>query len=387
MALSACSADEPDKAGASRGAQGTGDSVADPLQTGQTSSGSAGSASASQPSITRGSSPVASGQSCSAISAQAENRRAPADIVIAVDNSGSMDEEIAFVRAELNAFSEQITASGVDVRIILISAAYTPPSAARPRGDDDDDESDESEEDNGICIDAPLGSGSCPMDTNAPRYLHIAREVKSHNALNLIVSTFPQWRDQLRPEATKTFVVVTDDDAEDGPNNSAAAFRQSVSGLSPELFASWSFSGIFCQRDCPEAAAIGTVYQQLVDETQGVAGDLCEQNFAPVFDALANAVIDAAGLACAWDIPPAPAGQAFDRAKVNVQYALGGAAPMSVLQVPNAGSCTDRVGWYYDDSLNPTKILVCPAACAMLQNDVQARFEVLFGCETQLAPQ
>jgi hypothetical protein len=329
---------------------------------------------------------VSTQDSCQAISARAENRRAPADIIIAVDNSGSMDEEIAFVRAELNAFSEQITASGVDVHIILISAAYTPPGAPAPSdGDDENDESDESEEedDNGICIDAPLGSGSCPADTRAPRYTHIAREVGSHDALELIIETFPEWQNQLRPDASKTFVVVTDDNAD----GSAATFKQQVAALPGNLFTQWSFSGIFCQRECPEAAEIGAVYQQLVNETQGVAGDLCDQNFAPVFDALAKAVIQGSGLACEWSIPSAPAGQTFDRAKVNVRYAAGGGGPMSLLQVPNVGTCADRLGWYYDDSLDPRQILVCPAACALLQNDVQASFEVLFGCETQLAPQ
>jgi hypothetical protein len=334
--------------------------------------------------------PIGSADSCEAISEKAANRRAPADIIIAVDNSGSMDEEIAFVRSELNEFSAQIEASGVDVRIILISAAYAPPGTSVPNDDDDaNDESDEDaeEDDNGICIDAPLGSGSCPADSNAPRYTHIPTEVGSHDALNLIIEEFPNYQSQLRPEATKTFVVVTDDNAEDAPNDSAAGFRMSVAGLPGGLFPQWTFSGIFCQRECEQAAEIGTVYQQLVDETIGVAGDLCDQNFAPVFDALASAVIASSGLACQWSIPSAPAGQSFDRGKVNVQYAVGGSAPMSLLQVPGAADCASRAGWYYDNPSDPTQILVCPAACDMLQNDVQASFEVLFGCETQMAPQ
>jgi len=334
--------------------------------------------------------PIGSADSCEAISAKADNRRAPADIIIAVDNSGSMDEEIAFVRAELNRFSKQIEASGVDVRIILISAAYTPPGANVPNDSDDgDDESDEGSEDdeNGICIDAPLGSGNCPDDSNAPRYTHVPIEVGSHDALNLIIDEYPRYQSQLRADATKTFVVVTDDNAEDEPNDTPAGFRMSVAGLPGGLFPQWTFSGIFCQRECEEAAEIGTVYQQLVSETMGVAGDLCDQNFAPVFDALASAVIASSGLACQWSIPSAPLGQSFDRSKVNVQYALAGNAPMSLLQVPGAADCATRAGWYYDNPSDPKQILVCPAACDMLQNDVQASFEVLFGCETQLAPQ
>jgi hypothetical protein len=395
--LLACSAEGSDGTGSSGAGSSrrAGDSVAQPVVGGSGASAPGVTPSSTGTVITGGApasgAPIGSADSCEAISEKAENRRAPADIIIAVDNSGSMDEEIAFVRAELNAFSEQITASGVDVRIILISAAYTPPGTSVPNNDDDDanDESDEDaeEDDNGICIDAPLGSGSCPADTNAPRYTHIPIEVGSHDALNLIIEAFPQYQSQLRPDATKTFVVVTDDNAEDEPNDTPAGFRMSVAGLPGGLFPKWTLSGIFCQRECEQAAEIGTVYQQLVDETMGVAGDLCDQNFAPVFDALASAVIASSGLACQWNIPSAPAGQSFDRGKVNVQYAVGGSAPVTLLQVPGATDCASRAGWYYDNVGDPKQILVCPAACDMLQNDVQASFDVLFGCETQLAPQ
>jgi hypothetical protein len=325
---------------------------------------------------------------CASISQRAQNRRAPADIIIAVDNSGSMREEIGCVRDELNRFSAQIVASGVDARIILISAPYTPPAASARFGDDDEgsDEADE-EDDNGICVAAPLGSGSCPDDSRAPGYFHVSREVRSHDALNLFIDSFPVWQSQLRPDASKTFVVVSDDDADSAPNDSAAAFMQSVAQLPGGLFTRWQLSGIFCQRECAQAAAIGRVYQQLVDATGGIAGELCDQRFAPVFDALAHAVVDAAGLACVWDIPAPPAGQSFDRARVNVQYSTQSTAARPLLQVPNASACADRSAWYYDDSRAPRQILVCPATCAELQRAVDASFEVAFGCETQLAPQ
>src|SRR6185312_769788 len=98
------------------------------------------------------------------------------------------------------------------------------------------------------------------------------------------------------------------------------------------------------------------------------------------------AVIEASGLACAWDIPAAAAGRSFDRTKVNVQYTVGGAAA-SLLQVPTQASCADRAAWYYDDTFEPKQILACPAACAVLQTDASARVDVIFGCESQLAPE
>jgi hypothetical protein len=145
--------------------------------------------------------------------------------------------------------------------------------------------------------------------------------------------------------------------------------------------------GIYCFSQCPDAAEIGTVYNDLVKQTMGVAGDLCLQDFAPVFDTLAKAVISASGIECTWNIPPAPAGQTFNRQQVNVQYAKQGTAAQSVGQVSGQAACGMRSGWYYDDATNPTRILVCPATCGDLQNDPQAKLDVLFGCDTQLAPE
>jgi hypothetical protein len=319
-------------------------------------------------------------ESCAAISQTADNTRAPADIIFAVDNSGSMDEEIVFVREQLNAFSQQIIDSGVDVRIILITAPVVDPSVPVPPPsifDDDDDD-----QDNGICIAAPLGSGTCPADSSPPRYLHVPVEVKSHDALNLFVETYSQWQPQLRPEATKTFVVVTDDNAEDEPNHTAAGFTQSVASLDPVQFANWSFSGIYCFSECPDAAEIGTVYQDLVAQTGGVGGDLCLQDFAPVFDALARSVIGASVLDCEWALPPPPAGEKFDSERVNVEYTAAGAT-QSVFHVGAAQECGADGGWYYDDNAAPTRLLVCPSTCEAFKADISARLDVLFGCATK----
>jgi hypothetical protein len=315
--------------------------------------------------------------SCAAVSQQAMNQRKPADIIIAVDNSGSMDDEIGFVRDNLNAFSQSIVDSGIDVRIVLISAA------AGERGADRDIDVDE---DTGICIAAPLGSGQCPADSLAPRYTHIAQEVGSHDALNLFIETYPSWQAQLRPNATKTFVVVTDDNADREPNETAAAFEASVAALPGGLFAQWSFSGIYCFSECPDSAEIGQTYADLVMRRQGVAGDLCLQDFKPVFDRLAEAVVEGSGLDCEWPIPDAPAGQTFDRQRVNVRYTAAGGAPTALPQFPSESVCGSGEGWFYDDASAPTRILACPQSCAGLQSQQDASVEVLFGCETILAP-
>jgi hypothetical protein len=283
----------------------------------------------------------------------------PADIIVAIDSSSSMDEEFQFVRTEMNRFSQQIVAAGIDVRVILI-------------GDQ-----------RAICIGAPLGSGTCPNDTNMPSYIHINQTVGSRNALNLIVSTFPRWQQYLRPEASKSFLVITDDDASDAPLNTADAFTTAVNGLDPALFSKWTMNGVYCFTKCAEAAAIGTRYVTLVEQTMGVGGDLCLQDFQPVFDKLAKQIVTGAGvqIACEWELQPPMAGRTYAGDLVQVARTSMSAGNSPLSRVTSEAACGGNGGWYFDSNLNPTKILACPNTCMGIQNQVDGAIEITFGCE------
>ncbi len=141
----------------------------------------------------------------------------------------------------------------------------------------------------------------------------------------MIISTYPTWKTVLRPNSLKIFTVVTDDNSA----LPAKSFTDSVNTLDPVVIKpnSWKVYGIYCFSDCPSAATPGTVYQELVSQTGGVAGDLCLQNFKPVFDKLAAGIVGSAKLDCAWTIPPPPAGETFNKNKVNVIFTPGGGAP------------------------------------------------------------
>ncbi|MET0595596.1 MAG: vWA domain-containing protein [Polyangiaceae bacterium] len=297
---------------------------------------------------------------CAATQTKADDvtKVVPADIIFAIDSSGSMDAEIGFVQAQMNAFSQQITASGIDVRVILIGD----PSA--------------------ICIGAPLGSGTCPNDTKLPNYIHIPTEVGSNDALNVIIQTYPQWRQYLRADASKSLVVVTDDDATDRPNNSAATFRANFTALDPTMLAKWTMNGVYCFTDCPEAADIGHVYVDLVAQTMGVGGDLCLQNFKPVFDALATKIITTSGtkLTCDWALPPAPMGKTFAGDLVQVRRSNDGGAN-AINKVATSADCAQG-GWYFDNNFNPTRILACPSTCMQLQSQPGGQIDITYGCES-----
>jgi hypothetical protein len=303
----------------------------------------------------------------------------PADIIIAVDTSGSMDAESAEVQQNLNAFATIISNSGIDVHVIVVASSS-------------------------ICIPAPLGSGSCANDEKLPGYRHVAQSVGSNDALQQIIATYPQWSSSLRPNASKTFLVVTDDDSDmsaqtftssllalDPPTFQGFKFNAVASSTSPESCALCAFNCNSCNNPCcdksqacfPLSAAEGTVYKQLVQQTGSVFGDLCAQNFDPAFQSMATAVVMNTPISCEYDIPPVPGGGAIDPEKVNVAYTPGGGPQQTIGNVPSLADCTPQLGgWYYDDPQSPTQVILCPSTCSAVQGDPNGKLDVLFGCAT-----
>jgi hypothetical protein len=299
------------------------------------------------------------GDACVSVSQAADLMQLPADIIFVVDNSGSMTQEAESVQAELNGFSAQIQMSGIDHHVVLLSS-YP-------------------DNGNGICVDPPLGSGSCPdADGNLPVYRHVDQRIGSHNALAKLISTQLQWKDSIRPDSVKHIVVVSDDES-DTP---AIAFHNQFLALDPN-YASYVFHAIVCPWDCPESADIGQVYIDLVNQTGGVLGDLCQQEFQTVFDELANAVIAGVPLSCEFDIPAPPLGMNLDPDLVNVELDDGNNNLEQIPRVVDQADCMNHPeGWYYDDPNNPAQIVLCTQTCDKAQGYVMGAINVKFGCET-----
>ncbi|HMI85158.1 MAG TPA: hypothetical protein VK550_13755, partial [Polyangiaceae bacterium] len=179
LAASACGTDEigrpkatPQHDGGGSGATGgSGGSGGDGPGTGTGGTGAGGTA----PPIGPGSGPVdaappSADGACAAVTQEAESTKQPADIIWALDNSGSMTTEAQAVQDNMNVFAQQIIASGIDVHVVILSAPQTIIFGI-PIG-------------NGVCVGAPLGSGQCPADSLAPKYLHLPVAVGSWDALN-----------------------------------------------------------------------------------------------------------------------------------------------------------------------------------------------------------
>ena len=326
-----------------------------------------------------GSGPI--GDECIATGAEAEVGREPADIVWLVDNSCSMAVEAVAVQTNMNRFAQQLVDNGIDVHLVLISSANTgyQMNAACPP---DDFVCAigmivSAFTDFGVCIGAPFGSGMCPNDSLAPNFLHLPNMVGSTDGLQMALDLYPQYASMMRPNASKHFAIVTDDDSD----LSADAFTQGVAALDPTLFASWRYHGIYSFTKCPDAAEIGTVHQQLVEQTGGVQGDLCTQMFDPVFDALAMDVVSNAPIACDWPIPPPPLGQSLDSDKLNVNFTQPDGTVVQLGRIPLGEDCAGREGWHYDSDTAPTTVVSCPASCDRFKA-TGGKVDVLFGCKS-----
>ena len=298
-------------------------------------------------------------EDCVAVRATAELVRLPTDILLVVDNSGSMSFEAIEIQSRLNDFSSQIIASGIDVHVVLVSSY---PGEGR-----------------GICIDPPLGGGDCPhADDNPPTFTHIDRMVSSHDAWHALESTYDQWDDVMREDAVKHVVVVTDDFSGMGWQQFNAQFQ----ALDPS-YAGYVHHSVVCHSNCPSAAGIGSDYITLSMNTGGVASDLCNQDFQAVFDVLATEVVGGSALSCEFEIPPPPDGMEFDPDQVNLEFddGMGGILPIG--RVDSPADCPNVVdGWYYDDPAAPTMIVMCPQTCDKIQLSENGAINIAFGCAT-----
>ena len=186
-----------------------------------------------------------------------------ADVLVAVDSSGSMDEEVAAVQASLNAFAAGIQNAAVDLHLILI-------------GTD-------------ICIPAPLGSGMCPDDETLPIFRHVQVMIGSNNALSIILSTYSQWSGSLRNHARAFLIVVSDDDSD----MSAANFDIQFQALNP-TFANYVFHGMV--QGVPACGGVsGKVYLDLIAMRDGLLSNLCVEPIGTGLTRIADAIIEGAG--------------------------------------------------------------------------------------------
>lgn len=369
-------------------------------------------------------------ENCAAITQTPEQLHSPVDVIIVIDNSSSMAGEIEQVQERINEdFARIIEESGVDYRVIMV-ARYGDVNVAV------------GESDHPICVRAPLGTGDCinpestPLMHNAPRFYHYSADIRSRTPWCDLLTSWDTpdeyapaderkrewesiapigWRQFVREEAFKEFLVISDDnsrcDTDDHhfddsstsqAQNDAVEFDTALLAVAPRQFGSniarkykwhsiigmsensdptvpWPASAPIQNGQCsPGSEGPGLGFQALSVLTGGLRYPSCNNdNFDAVFQALAEGVVTGS-LACEWEIPEV---EDFDPEQVNVQW-RSDQGSQAFSNVDDLDACNDGHGWYYDDNENPTKVLVCPTTCGLLQTDPNAKLELLFGCET-----
>jgi hypothetical protein len=337
------------------------------------------------------------------------------DIVFAIDNSGSMSEEIAAVRENINVnFAELIQDSGVDFRVVVLSQFGSDGTS--------------------VCVDPPLSGAPCSHGLEASTsdvFFQYDLAVDSFDPLCKLLWAFDHpdllgrapygYRQWLRPDAQKVFVLISDDsasclyDSGDGfsiqlgggardPFEVALSFHETLIMRSPDQFgtppdtryAFYSIVGVAANdpptepwfphqelntQKCDTAPSAGLEYQALSVITDALRYPVCEgRGFDAVFRVLARSVVEAAKADCSFELPNAPRGQSIARSTINVEYRPGdGESPRRFTQVPDAGQCTKT-----SFVLGETRIDLCPDACAAVQADREAELRVLYGCNVDL---
>lgn len=325
---------------------------------------------------------------CRAVSGESMAAPLPVDIIVAIDNSGSMTEEAEQVRLNINNFASIIAESGLDYRVVLISS---PDNSRR-----------------GVCVDPPLGSGPPMCESGEEgRLLALPVTVGSRNAPDLVLRHYddyqgiPGYRDFLRENSAKVFLWITDDES---GTYSADSFRQALEALEPEgMFEHTIHNAIvgfygetpdtWSTRDageCSTLARVGSTYLRLTNClrndnspiegcTPGRQARVCETDWTAIFEEIARGVVAGVPVQCEFAIPEAPTGYSIDFDEVTVTYRSGDTERSELDRVENRDACTSN-GWYFDDPEAPTEIVLCPEVCRTVQADPEARMDVGLGC-------
>ena len=355
--------------------------------------------------------------SCATIHQRATIVERPMDIIFVIDNSGSMSEEIAQVRARINEdLAGILEASRIDYRVIMFTN-YGLSSLE-------------------VCVRAPLGPGDClSVDAgtaidNPPRFFHYDRDVQSTDSLCLLLSQWnsldvqrrPPWSSYLRVGSFKTFVEITDDgvscrtpggaqlaDATEpaaqqairsfdtelralsrdqfGPPGKRTYQWFSIVGLPPHTPTTepWGPAEPLQTTTCTSAVRPGLAYQLLSNETGALRWPVCQNaDFGPMFRAIATSVVDKARLACEWALPPPPPGKVYDASKLSMKFTSGSGSESNLPRVDAASACGE--GWFLDNNAQPRQVTLCPTTCEAIRADTNASMDIVVPCESIIDP-
>jgi len=297
---------------------------------------------------------------CLATSAATE--LVPLDIIIVLDRSGSMsgvrwDGSVS----ALQTFVQDPASTGLNVGIL-----YFPIESSSL------DDCDYTQYD-----DLPVPVGELPM--NAPALVNsldaeepLGGSTPIYGALKGALFAATAYQDA-NPNH-KVIVVF----ASDGDPNSCPGNQNDIPVIASLASSALNYNGVETYVIAIQGATLTNLNQIAAAGGTGTAYDvtgdisLFSQKMAEI---RANA------LSCEFIMPPPPDGEQLDINKVAVKFTNSMGVEVEIPRAQDLADCGAGPGWYYDNNVDPTKILLCPASCDTAQSDLQAQIIVLFGCE------
>lgn len=349
--------------------------------------------------VTVGSDPTTADEACGLERYTASLEEKPVDIIVVIDNSGSMGDEIASVQDNINLnFADIVRASGLDFRVIMISEHGRLGSES-------------------ICVSEPLSGTDCdPIPdepVNTANFFQYDVEVSSHDSLEVILETWDQpdphgfapdgWQAWLRPDAFKVFVEITDDDPSgrlpDGEDATAENFEAALFALMPSQFGTagdrnyvWhSIIGLAENNDmawlpadpivddrCDTGESEASEYQKLSVATGGLRYPVCAfESYDVVFNEIAEGIIEQSKIACELELPETPDGEEINPDSVVLEWTPTPADPTTQIPKVAEAACADNT-FYLDGST----IVLCPTFCDEVDASTEGKLSILAGCQS-----
>ena len=366
-----------------------------------------------------GTNPNVADEACADAEAEATLVKKPADIIIAVDTSGSMGGEADAVEARLNNdLATILDGADVDYRIILV-ADFPPVDDGHP------------DTDPVLCIGAPLAPQDCSdpasllqKPKNGPNFYHYDVHVNSVDALQILSREFNDplgdegtvsgpgqyeggWGTLLRPDSQKHFIVISDDDAntalldDNGIAMTADGFKSAISAKFQQMHntpldmrwhsiiglkekadgTAWRADEPVQSDNCTPvgtnaAVNAGSVYQIMSKRSDGLRFPLCDNdNFDEIFQEVADSVIEGVGLPCTYS-PVVPDDTRVDFSKVIGYFTPGVGDFLKLDQVGGVANCSTDSFYVEDEAL-----VLCPNTCDEVSTDSQGKLEFYVSCE------
>lgn len=345
-----------------------------------------------------GSNPDAYDEPCafSRYGVKLERRRPGADFVFVLDSSGSMFEELPFLRRGIeDYFGPLLGDDSLDFTVTILAVHAISPDLCLPSS-----QTDQSCDQRG----APVAN---------ERFLFYDYDVRSKNSLDAILETLHEpdfrrlapngWYERLRPGVPTVFIELSDDNARlsvtefeerlraldhqdhffDPDTNERSYVWHSIVGFAvPEGLLMKTPEQPVVHQSCRSAPNAGAVYQELSKLTGGLRFPVCQLvDYGGIIERLAQPVFDDGYIPCSFTLPLArEIDEVTNSESLTLQLELGDDGTELLDRVGDASLC-NAAGYYLSRTgYGSRQVTLCPELCETIQGAEQARLLVGAGC-------